>query len=131
MKLTNIKRLLVEDFPSQSAWIGSLLTPLSQFMENVTQALTKGLTIEDNMDQQITESTFLGSDQVQFKVNTRNRPKGVIVSNFVTVSGTAPTAAVQPVWSYDSTTKTVTIDSWFGGLTSTSKYRATFFIHTV
>ena|SRR5688572_14770620 len=131
MKLTNVKRLLVEDFPSQAAWIGQLLTPLNQFVENVTAALTKGLTIGDNLDQQITEFTFLGSETVEFKCNTRNRPKGVVISRFETVSGTPPTAAVQPVWSYDSTTSTIRIDSWHGGLSASAKYRATFFIHTV
>lgn len=131
MKLTFLKRFLVEDFPSQQAWIGELLNPLNQAFEQLSQALNKNLTISDNLDAETQEITFTGSDTVTFKVTTKNRPKGVIVSNFVTVSGTAPTAAVQPVWSYSSTDQTVTINSWFGGLTSTAKYRVTLFIHTI
>lgn len=131
MKLTFLKRFLVEDFPSQQAWIGELLNPLNQAFEQLSQALNKNLTISDNLDAETQEITFTGSDTVTFKVATKNRPKGVIVSNFVTVSGTAPTAAVQPVWSYSSTEQTVTINSWFGGLSSTAKYRVTLFIHTI
>ena len=131
MKLTFLKRFLVEDFPSQQSWIGELLNPLNQAFEQLSQAMNKSLTIADNLDAETQEITFTGSDTVTFKVATKNRPKGVLVSNFVTVSGTAPTAAVQPVWSYSSTDQTVTINSWFGGLSSTAKYRVTFFIHTV
>ena len=131
MKLTFLKRFLVEDFPSQQAWIGELLNPLNQAFEQLSQAMNKSLTIADNLDAETQEITFTGSDTVTFKVATKNRPKGVLVSNFVTVSGSAPTAAVQPVWSYSSTDQTVTINSWFGGLSSTAKYRVTFFIHTV
>jgi hypothetical protein len=131
MKLTNIKRLLVEDFSSQSSWIGQLLTVLNQFIENVTQALSKGLTVTDNMDAEIREITFLASETVSFKVNTRNRPKGVLVSRFETVSGSAPTSAPFPVWSFNSADSTITINSWFGGLSATAKYRVTFYVHTV
>ena len=131
MKLTFLKRFLVEDFPSQQAWIGELLNPLNQAFEQLSQAMNKSLTIADNLDAETQEITFTGSDTVTFKVLTKNRPKGVIVSNFVTVSGAAPTAAVQPVWSYNSTEQTVTINSWFGGLSSTAKYRVTLFVHTI
>ena len=131
MKLTFLKRLLVEDFPSQQAWIGELLNPLNQAFEQINQAFNKSLTIADNMDAETQEITFTGSDTVSFKVSTKNRPKGVVVTNFVTVTGTAPTAAVQPVWTYSSTDQTVTINSWFGGLSSTAKYRVTLFIHTL
>lgn len=131
MKLTFLKRFLVEDFPSQQAWIGELLNPLNQAFEQLNQAMNKSLTIADNLDAETQEITFNGSDTVSFKVSTKNRPKGVIVSNFVTVSGTAPTAAVQPVWSYSSTEQTVTINSWFGGLSASAKYRVTLFIHTI
>lgn len=131
MKIPKMPRFLVEDFPSQQAWIGELLNPLNNAFEQINQALNKSLTIADNLDAETQEITFTGSETVSFKVSTKNRPKGVIVSNFVTVSGTAPTAAVQPVWSYNSTDRTVTINSWFGGLSSTAKYRVTLFIHTI
>lgn len=130
MKLTFLKRFLVEDFPSQQAWIGELLNPLNQAFEQLSQALNKNLTIGDNLDAEIQEITFTGSDTVSFKVATKSRPKGVVVSNFSTVSGSAPTSAVQPVWTYNSTNQTITISSWFGGLSASAKYRVTLFIHT-
>jgi hypothetical protein len=130
VKLTNVRRLLAEDFPDQK-WIGKLLQPLNQFIENVTQALTKNLTVADNLDQQISEVTFTGNASVQFKAALRTRPRGVVVSDVQTVTGTAPTAAVQPAsWSYNSADQTITISSWHGGLHSSSKYRVTLWIHT-
>lgn len=130
MKLSNIKRLLVEDFPSQAEWIDKLLVPLNTFVDQVSQALDRGLTIGDNLDQQVNQITFLGADTISFKVNTRNRPQGLTVSRFETLSGTAPTSAPFPTWTYSSTDSTITVNSWFGGLTTTAKYRVTFLIHT-
>lgn len=130
-KLPPLIRLLVEDFVDQKEWIGKLLQPINQFMEATAASLNKSLTVADNLDQQITTITIRGSENATFKATTKNRPKGVMVTQVVTVSGTAPTAAVQPVWGYVPATNSIKISSWHGGLSSTAKYQITLFIHTV
>lgn len=48
-KLPQIRRLLIEDFASEKKWISPLLLVLNSFMEGVVNALTRSLTIIDNM----------------------------------------------------------------------------------
>lgn len=130
-KLPSLIRLLVEDFPDQKEWIGKLLQPLNQFMESTAASINKSLTVQDNIDQQYVEVSITGNASSTFKATTKNRPSGVSVINVVTVSGTAPTAAVQPIWEYVPATNSIKVTSWYGGLNSSSKYKITLHIHTV
>lgn len=55
-KIPSIRRLTIEDFPSQKSWISPLLEILNVFIISVVQAFTRQLTISENVLGQI--STF-------------------------------------------------------------------------
>lgn len=132
-KLPRTKKLIQEDFPSEKNWIGKLLLPLNQFLETVGLALDRNLTVRDNLDMQISTVTITGDEEVSFAITTRSRPMGVLVTSVELVSGTGtPTAAVQPVtWEVDTVNNVITVNSWHGGLDSSSKYKITLLVHTV
>lgn len=49
MKLPNIKRILLEDFPTEQAWIGKLILPLNDFMQNVINIVNSNVSFKDNI----------------------------------------------------------------------------------
>lgn len=125
------KRLLTEDFPDQKAWIGKLIQPLNQYMEIASAALNRGLNVSDNLDAQIETLTLTEGQTVRFKVTTRARPLGVIISSHANLAGSSPSisAALYPVWEYIPATNQIKISKIYG-LNSGEKYRLTLFIHT-
>jgi len=100
--LPQLRRLLVEQFPGQKAWIGSLFTVLNAFMEAVVGALNKSLTIVDNMSGDVkyvtlsnvpTPSTANGAvGPTSVAWTKRSLPIAVLVANVQQLSG-APLAA--------------------------------------
>lgn len=48
-KIPTVRRFAVEDYPDQKAWIGRFFELLNIFIINVVQALSRQLTIGDNM----------------------------------------------------------------------------------
>ena len=47
--IPQIRRLLTEDFNEQKSWIAKLFSPLNVFMDGVLAALSRGITIRQNM----------------------------------------------------------------------------------
>jgi hypothetical protein len=134
-RLPNIKRLLTEDFREQNTWIGKLLQPLNQFMESVTTAFNKGLTVTENLDAQVasvtlTEGRVDADTPVFFKSTCRGTPKGVLVSNALDVDNKGFTGPVSVIWSYVPDEKQVKITHVYGLAASGGKYTLTLFIHT-
>lgn len=122
-KLPPISRFLREDFPDQE-WIDSLLWPLNQFMTAVYSGLAKGLTITDNFAGQVKEITVTsngsGEASTSFAWTGSTIPTDLIVTRVTLVSGSAPSGAIMPTWTYDGSKILI---SAFTGLANSSTYR--------
>lgn len=121
MRLSS-KKLSVEDFKEQQSWIAKLLQPLNDFFSQVNQGFNNGLTVEDNLSQEIKEIKFLNDSTnfpLSFKTKFASNPKGLTLIYCVDSSNTDLT--VQPClnWSYNN--GIITIRS-ITGLVSSSTY---------
>lgn len=126
-----IKRLVREDFKDQKDWIDKLIQPINQFFESVTTGLSKGLTLSDNVDAQIQTVNFTEGDAPSFRVTTKGRPRGVVVTgiyNFTTPADPV-TGAVFPIWEYNATDNSIKLTKIYG-LKTGEKYSLTLLIHT-
>jgi hypothetical protein len=115
MIIPPLKRLVSEDFTSQSSWIDKLIQPINQFFEGVSTALGKGLTFTDNFDGEIKTVETSGVYPIKIAWARKNRPKGVWVIDWSAKSGATPTitAAVQVQWS-NATDGSLQIDTVVG-----------------
>jgi hypothetical protein len=83
-----LQRLKIEDFKGQEEWIGKLVGPLNTFMEQVTSALNKNLTINDNMQALIKTVTLDGSYPVRIPWGRAGKPSVVLVGAWQRLRGT-------------------------------------------
>lgn len=115
MIIPTLKRLIVEDFPSQKSWIDKLIQPLNTFFEGISSALSKGLTFSDNFDGDIRTIETSGVYPIKLAWTRRNRPKAVWVVDWSAKSGSTPTisSAVQVQWS-NGTDGSLQIDTIVG-----------------
>ena len=118
MRLSS-KKLSVEDFKEQQSWIAKLLQPLNDFFSQVNQGFNNGLTVEDNLSQEIKEIKFLNNSTnfpLSFKTKFATNPKGLTLIYCVDSSNADLT--VQPClnWSYNN--GIITIRSITGLVTS-------------
>ncbi len=72
-KLSSIKKILTESFPDVK-WIGVLLAPLNQFIEEVNRALNNELTVAENMDGAVKTVTVDGTYPLKFQWKRSSRP---------------------------------------------------------
>lgn len=129
MKLSNIKRLLKEDFPKdQQDLIDKLAYVLNPFLDQVSAAFNKQISIE-NMTREIITITVSnatgGAIQLgtQFKSSfTKVSGINVIKSQNITNTIAYPTSAVGLSWSFDS--GVVTINK-VTGIQDNNKYTLT------
>ena len=98
-----LRRISAEDFVDQAEWIGKLIQPLNDHMERVTNALNKGLTLEENTASKIIDVKLDGQMPAKIAWNLRARPKTVIVGAFRRADGVSFTItdAVQVQWSFN------------------------------
>jgi len=84
-QLPQVRRLLVEDFMDQKDWIAKLFTPINNFMDGVTLALDRGISIRDNMAADIKTVTvnYVPTELKPIKVqwNLPSKPIAVLVGN--------------------------------------------------
>jgi hypothetical protein len=124
-KQVQIQRLLTEDFAGQK-WAEKLIVPLNTFMESVQQALTNGLTVNDNLSGAIKTVEVDGTWPVKLAWS-RGRPVSVLVGNVVRSDGASfvLTDAVQVQWQFNQSGQ-LQIDG-ITGITpsSANKYKIT------
>jgi hypothetical protein len=128
-----VKQILTENLPTTKdfAWlVPSLVSPLNLFMDQVSRALNRRLTITENMDGDIKTVTLDGVFPVRIAWD-RMRPKSVLVGAWAQLSGTttAPTAAVGVDWTFNQASE-IQIDAVYGITpASDKKYQLTLQIH--
>lgn len=104
MAKINPTRFLVEDFQEQKGWIGKLLSNLNSFIEEVVGAITSGLTVEDNLQQEIKEIKFQNQTNnfpLKFLTKFAINPRGLnIIYCYNVTDNTMPASSIWPKWSY-------------------------------
>lgn len=126
-QLPPIKRFVIEDYPSESSWIGALLYPLNLLLNSVYSNLNNGLTISQNMLAQITTVEILGATPTtSFLWKFSSNPVGLTVINVVQTN--SPSAALVATvfcqFSYNAGVVTVTVI----GLPGSGTYNVTFHV---
>lgn len=126
--LPPIRKLYLEDFPSQKTWISPFLLTMNQFMTTVVTALSKGITLVDNTTSDIkyiTLNSVPTADAPASVAWTKTQiPIAVLVGNIQTTSGTPVlTNAVQIQWAMSSSNSSLQITNVIGITPSdTEKY---------
>lgn len=102
--LPQIRRLVIEDYKSQQAWIGPLLLNINSFMDGTFNALNKSLTIAQNTTSDIKTVTLSAvpstTAPVSISWTKTSTPIAVHVGNVTRVDGTSftLTASVGVQW---------------------------------
>ncbi len=126
MRIPKLARLMAEDYKDQSKWITKLIGPLNSYFEFINQALTKGLTLTDNMSAAVKTVEVDGTYPVKMAWELSSKPVAVLVGGLVRSDGAAVTLtnAVQVQWQYNQAGQ-LQIDAVTGGLTInvTNKYK--------
>lgn len=119
--LPAIKKFLVDDYPSESKWIGTLLYPLNLLLNTVYQNLNNGITFAQNMLGQINTLSVNGlnpTTSFQYNFKSQGNPVAVWIGNIQP----APTSVYSMTWVYNAGTVQVTLQ----GLPTTGTYSITF-----
>lgn len=127
-KISN-RKLTLEDFKDQQSWIGKLLQTMNNFFGDVFQAMNNGISIEDNLYQEIKELKFLNDSTtfpLEFKTKFNVYPKGLSVISCRDTSNADLAASPFINWSFNN--GVVRISS-ITGLTSNKTY--TMNIHVI
>lgn len=124
MRLPALKKLLQEDFKEQGSWIGSLLNPINTFLTTVSNGLSNGLTVRENMLAQIKTVLVSGANpSTSFAYPYATKPIGCLVLNITESNGTP--AFTPPIkWVYSAGQSLITVN----GLEITKTYNITFYV---
>lgn len=125
MKISSIKKIVLEEFPSEvRGWLVRLISPLNQFLEQTYQILTNGITLRDNMKQQTIDLDVAAGQVYPIKVAYRlnERPTSVTIGHIVE-NNAAP--GVIPVHSMQWTYVNGTLEVSFSGLSALKAYKTT------
>lgn len=103
-KIPTQKAILQESFGEQKSWIGQLLTPLNMFMEQVTLALNRQITIKENMAGDVLHFVLDGNYPLQAKWNLKMKPTIAFIGQCREVSEvhTTITEAIYLDWEFTS-----------------------------
>lgn len=121
-KLTGSK-FTVEGFPEQASWIGKFFSSLNQFIGETLAAFNNGITVSENLYQELREVKFVNSSgnfPLKFVSKFSSLPKSVqIIYCYNETDGTTQTITTLPVWTY--TNGQISISS-ITGLTASKTY---------
>lgn len=99
------KKLTVEDFLDQQSWIGKLLQPLNDFFSQINQGWNNGITIEDNLFQEIRDVKLVVDANTfpqKIKAKFNKYPQAVLVIYCLDTLGGSPTTAPWVSWSFNN-----------------------------
>jgi hypothetical protein len=102
-QIPSFRRILRERFPTDLEWMDALLSPLNKFMEDVTLALQKRLTIADNLDGEVKTIEVNGTYPVKLAWGRTQKPTIGYLGGLELSDGTTVTLsnAITPLWEYN------------------------------
>ncbi len=100
----NSKQFSVEEFKDQATWIGKLFTGLNQFLGEVNQGFKNGMTVNDNLYQEIREVKWVNKAQnfpLKFITKFAVHPRG-LMPIYLLNNTTGNYSSLQPwiAWGY-------------------------------
>ena len=97
-KIRKINKILTEDFPATYRdLVSKLAFALNPFLDNIVEALDKGLSISDNMDGEIKEVTLTPDNDLPLKLRTNlNFCNSVLVSRVTNLTNTSASLTSAP-----------------------------------
>ena len=110
MKLSS-RRFTIEEFPEQQSWIGNLLSPLNQVIQELFSGLNNNITVEDNLYQESKLLSFkldAGTYPIKFKTKFNKQPIGVQVIYCKDSLGGTASDTPWLSWSFSDGTMTIT-----------------------
>lgn len=99
--LTPFKRLLVEDFQTEKNWIGKLIVPLNDYLDNLSAAVKSNLSLRDNIAGQLNTLTVT-EIPFEYRWTRADRPLGLIVIAARDVNSAAVGGLSLPAWTTTS-----------------------------
>lgn len=128
-KLGFLKRLIKEDFKStEQEMIGKVAFILNPAMEAITNALTSGLTIEDNFNGNVKEivvtvdAAGLPTSSTSFKSGLKLPVKNLIVTRAINLSNSTAYPTSHPFINFTDNGGQITINQ-VSGLQANNKYQ--------
>lgn len=112
----------VEQFPEQQSWIGTLLAPINQTNQELFSGLNNGITIQDNLNQEVKELNFTldaSTYPIKFKTKFNKQPMGLHVIYCIDTTGGTATNTPWLTWSFGDGQLTI---SNITNLTTNKKY---------
>ena len=102
-QIPSFRRILREKFPSDVSWIGGLLGPINSFMEDVSLALNKRLTLSANFDGETKQVIVDGTYPVKLSWGRSVKPSIGLIGGIQKTdnSNVSLSAAVSLNWKYD------------------------------
>lgn len=103
-RLPKQQKILVSDFPDQKSWIPKLLGPINGLIEDVTDALNKNLTFNENMAAEVLTVSIDGTYPLDIRWPNRSYPTAAWIGQCREVSGshTTITTALYLDWEMSS-----------------------------
>lgn len=123
------RRFTVEEFPEQQDWIGNLLSPLNQAIQEISTGTTNNITVLENLYQEIKEFQFTldsATYPIKFKTKFNKNPIGLSVIYCKDSQGGTSSNTPWVSWSFADGLMTITNIT---NLTTSMKY--TLRIHVI
>jgi hypothetical protein len=132
MKLTNVKRIVAEDFAEEDRDLVNKLGGLvNEVFEQLAQGLNKNISIRDNMNEDIINvDVYVNANgtplvPTQFKYILRGNCVGISVINAVNLDNPANYPVSAPFVSFNQTSGSLITITNIKGLQPTTSYRLT------
>ena len=104
MSKLNPAKFTTEEFQDQASWIAKLFSPLNQFIGEVVLAFSNGLTIQDNLAQEMRDIKWANTPTnlpLKFRTKWAKNPKGILPIYLTdNTTGSYSTQAPWLVWGY-------------------------------
>jgi hypothetical protein len=117
------QRFTVESFQDQASWIGPLLSSLNSLINDLVINFNNGLTIADNLNQEIKEISWKNDANnlpLRFTTKFNKLPQGLsVIYLFNTTDGVYSTQAPWLEWTYQNNQIVI---SDITGLTASKNY---------
>ena len=105
------RRYTVEEFPEQQGWIGNLLSPLNQTIQELFNGVSNNITVSENLYQEIKELQFTVDSTVypiKFKTKFNKNPVGLTVIYCKDSQDGTAADLPWPTWSFNNGLITIT-----------------------
>lgn len=123
MAQINPQKFIIEPFKDQASWIGNLLSPLNDIMNDLILAFNNQITIKENLYQEIKEIKFkntAGDFPLKFKTKFNANPQGVLMIYSYDNTLSVPAALNSAIdWTFANNELKI---SSISGLTASSTY---------